>query len=445
MYNLVHVAFRIRKMKPLRTALVFGISLLAFSAVRTGVFLTYGSAVEPSERAESPTGASWQQPPLEPVIRPPADDGLPTATRPASKPFMAAPPPTPPRADGSVEAALQMAAPGGKGSLMVLTFGDSNVQTVLQNFVEHASASGTPHVVGAVDVPMFDRLAAQGVAVYKTPLALDSSYIMDGSNSHGSKSWQRFAAMRTGDVARIVSLGYDVLHSDVDVVWLRSPLPYLRCSAADVASGAAAVGPGGARPEAAVGCATLRDADVAVSSDNMSPGDDLARGAGYAIGGTLNTGLLLIRGTAAGVVLPAGFVPVSVQCTTTPDSRWCPTPPDRIALVASGSSCVQPPGADPRRPTHNALESHRLQRFANALHSIVVSPPPGRKFAGLGCCTSDQQVFGRMVRDEGLTYPGLRIPPGQPRTVPAWNQSVHLGILPLGLFANGHHQERRRM
>jgi len=201
---------------------------------------------------------------------------------------------------------------------------------------------------------------------------------MDGRNDHSSASWRRFAVMRTGEVARVVAKGYDVLHSDVDVVWLRSPLPYVRCSAEDVASGGGAVG---ARPvEAAIGCGTLRAADVAVSSDNMSPGDDLRRGVSYAIGGTLNTGLLLVRATEAGT------------------------------------------------------------RFAAAWHATVASPPAGRKFAPPGCCTSDQQVFNRMVRDERLPYPGLRLPAGTPRHLAAWNGSIALGVLPLALFANGHHQ-----
>jgi hypothetical protein len=29
--------------------------------------------------------------------------------------------------------------------------------------------------------------------------------------------------MRTGEVARVVEAGYDVLHTDTDVVWLRDP------------------------------------------------------------------------------------------------------------------------------------------------------------------------------------------------------------------------------
>eukprot|EP00966_Prymnesium_polylepis_P016520 380931-Prymnesium_polylepis.1 len=60
-------------------------------------------------------------------------------------------------------------------------------------------------------------------------------------------------------------------------------------------------------------------------------------------------------------------------------------------------------------------------------------------FAPPGCCTSDQQVLGRMVRDEGVPYPGLRVPAGRPRAVAARNGTIVLGVLPLALFTNGHH------
>ena len=104
--------------------------------------------------------------------------------------------------------------------------------------------------------------------------------------------------MRSGEVARVVSLGYDVLHTDVDVVWLRNPAPYVACSAAPEAQQARS--DHGSQDPQSIACETLCDADVAVSSDNMSPGRDTTGGISYAVGGTLNTGILLVRATAAG-------------------------------------------------------------------------------------------------------------------------------------------------
>ena len=54
-------------------------------------------------------------------------------------------------------------------------------------------------------------LLARGYAVYKTPLANDDRYSLDGGISHSSASWKRFAAMRTGEVAKMVQLGWDAL------------------------------------------------------------------------------------------------------------------------------------------------------------------------------------------------------------------------------------------
>ena len=67
--------------------------------------------------------------------------------------------------------------------------------------------------------------------VYATPLA-KGSFALDGSNQHASGSWKKFAAMRIGEVLKIVRLGYSLLHTDVDVVFLRNPAPYLMCSGA---------------------------------------------------------------------------------------------------------------------------------------------------------------------------------------------------------------------
>ena len=131
--------------------------------------------------------------------------------------------------DGSLEAAVRAARPPTK--LLMLTFGNSGVADHLRNFCGFARRAGIAHVVGAVDVAAFRLLVAEGVPAYLTPLARER-YVMDGSNSHSSSSWKRFASMRTGEVARLVDLGYDVLHSDTDIVWLRDPTPYLMCTPA---------------------------------------------------------------------------------------------------------------------------------------------------------------------------------------------------------------------
>jgi hypothetical protein len=46
---------------------------------------------------------------------------------------------------------------------------------------------------------------------------------------HASDSWKSFAKMRIGQVRALLEMGYDVLMSDVDVVWRRDPRPFLQC------------------------------------------------------------------------------------------------------------------------------------------------------------------------------------------------------------------------
>ena len=193
--------------------------------------------------------------------------------------------------DGTLDRALRSA---GADRFLMLTFGNAKVLDHLLNFCHHARRAGIVHVVGAVDVDAFTKLASHGeIATYKTPLAFER-YTLDGGNSHSSSSWKRFAAMRTGEVARVVQLGYDVLHSDTDIIWLRDPTPYLMCAGA-----AARVG-GEFGSESRFPCAPLRSADVAVSSDNMGPSRAVAGRAAYHASGTFNSGILLFRATPDG-------------------------------------------------------------------------------------------------------------------------------------------------
>ena len=242
--------------------------------------------------------------------------------------------------DGTLEAALRYAVPPGKPKFLLVTFGNLGVKDQLLNFVAHAQRAGAAHVVGGVDVGAFDLMSSRGTAAYKTPLAAEA-YHMDGSNQHSSGSWKRFAGMRTGEVAKIVHAGFTVLHTDCDIVWLRDPMPYIMCDA--VAAASEEWGKGGRFP-----CAPMLGADVAVSSDNMSPDRDASGHASYSAGGTFNTGLLVIRPTAAGL------------------------------------------------------------KFVDEWHRLVVNPPRFSRFAAL---TSDQQVFNNMMRKD-REWPGISAPHG---------------------------------
>ena len=192
--------------------------------------------------------------------------------------------------DGTLTAALRLAAP--RRRFVLLTFGNLAVRDHLLNFCKHAAKIRASHIVGAVDKAAFELLAAQQTPAYKTPLAFEE-YALDGSNSHASSSWKRFASMRTGEVARIVWLGYHVLHTDTDVVWLRDPMPYLMCTEEARSSEHA-------ETNTPFPCAPMMRADVAVSSDNMGPRRALNGRGAYHAAGTFNSGILLFRPTPSG-------------------------------------------------------------------------------------------------------------------------------------------------
>ena len=54
-------------------------------------------------------------------------------------------------------------------------------------------------------------------------------------------------------------------------------------------------------------CGAMLDADVAVSSDNLSPKTDARDGAAYARGGVFNTGIVFIRQTRGGKAFAASW------------------------------------------------------------------------------------------------------------------------------------------
>jgi hypothetical protein len=326
--------------------------------------------------------------------------------------------------EGELESALRRALPSGPGGVLLLTFGDKGYRAAIHNFVAHAEAARAPHVVGAVDRETFKWFSARGTPSYLTALAHEA-YQFDGSNAHASDAWARFAQMRTGEIARIVGMGYAVMHTDTDVVWLRDPTPYLLCDSeldAELSLRGAS-------------CAWLRQADVAVSSDNMSPGEDMRIGAAYAAGGerahvqppTRYDARTTHRSPAAAFTFLAALLgtpqPAPARALR-PRSHPTLAPPMLAGTLNTGILFIRPTAAG--------------RAFAARWHAIVKKPPPGLKYAGPGCCTSDQQVFGRMVRKNG--YPGLAVPPGAPlrSRLLAADGNITLGALPLALFMNGH-------
>ena len=220
-----------------------------------------------------------------------------------------------------------------RGALVVITFADAKMAALTRNWALHLRAVGRPHVVGALDAATLEAMRALndeddtpggGRRLLTAAYDLTLSESLDGGSSHSSGSWKRFAATRVRQTRALLEMGYDVLMSDVDVVWRRDPRPYLQCGASgesddgDAGGGGSAGGGGGGGGEeyprasdsdaasdsnealAACRLAGMDLADVAVSSDNLSPASDAREGAAYAARGVFNTGVVFVRRTPGG-------------------------------------------------------------------------------------------------------------------------------------------------
>ena len=299
-----------------------------------------------------------------------------------------------------------------RGELVAITFADSKFAALTVNWATHLRDAAVPHVVGALDKNMLQLLRRLGepTAVYDLPFA-----DLDGSASHASASWKGFARLRISQVRALLRMGFDVLMSDVDVVWTKDPRPFLQCgydhpwvkangddennqnnqmanNQMESWEANAVESEGGESPEGQVkflakhgrgvdDCMGISAADVMVSSDNLSPTSDRKEGASYARGGIFNTGIVFLKHT------------------------------------------------------------RHAKAFAKAWDHYL-NQDEGR-FAPL---TSDQQVFNAMVRKEGQ-WPGLELkvlPDGFPTTrVLEGNGLLNgevfgLGVLPVALFQPGH-------
>jgi len=167
--------------------------------------------------------------------------------------------------------------------MVLATFCNAAFKGMVLNFAAHLRNARIPHVVGAVDAEAFALMQQAGSPTY----LIDIGHL-DGSSSHSGASWKKFAVTRTGEVMKIVEQGFAVIMTDVDVLWLRDPRPYLH-----------ACDPSLHEKERA-SCSQLLAADVMASSDNLSPGKNLREGLADAYWGVFNTGIVVIRPTEAG-------------------------------------------------------------------------------------------------------------------------------------------------
>jgi len=196
---------------------------------------------------------------------------------------------------GEAKDVLEAATAGQDHKFIVQTFADSGVLTGVVNWSRHLKAAKVPHAVGALDQLTYDTLRKDGTPTFLLRDFIDlRTYIENSATNtaelkydthHKSRTWNLLVTQRVGWGRALVHAGYDVLLSDMDVIWLRDPRNFLYCNS------------DAARKE---GCNQLMNADAMISSDRMSPVEDDQKTAQYAKHGTLNSGIVFLRSTRAG-------------------------------------------------------------------------------------------------------------------------------------------------
>lgn len=82
----------------------------------------------------------------------------------------------------------------------------------------------TSFIVGAVDTELYEFALLQGLPVFMTGPSMNLSF----NNCHfGTDCFKKVTKMKSKTVLHILQFGYNVLFSDVDVYWFKSPIEYL--------------------------------------------------------------------------------------------------------------------------------------------------------------------------------------------------------------------------
>ncbi|KAJ9511250.1 hypothetical protein QJQ45_017155 [Haematococcus lacustris] len=173
------------------------------------------------------------------------------------------------------ELSKELVASFAKDNTIILTVSDWRI---FQNFVV---AAALDLMAGVNWMKHLKRLGVEnylvGATDKKTAAFLGSQPLLQalryGSEHYVAATWRKVTV-----VQQIVGWGFNVLHSDVDVVWFRDPLPYM-------------LGP------------ALKDVDMAVSTDLVSTGNS-KRDEGLEVSVhqhvNVNTGVYFVKSTPGG-------------------------------------------------------------------------------------------------------------------------------------------------
>lgn len=106
---------------------------------------------------------------------------------------------------------------------VMVTWANFHYLDFVMNWVQHVQATGcTAYLVGAMDDTLLELLLSKSVPTFGM-----SSGLTLGDFGWGTPTFHKMGREKIALIAHVTGLGFDVLISDVDTVWLRNPLPYL--------------------------------------------------------------------------------------------------------------------------------------------------------------------------------------------------------------------------
>ncbi|KAA6425748.1 MAG: glycosyltransferase family 77 [Trebouxia sp. A1-2] len=153
-----------------------------------------------------------------------------------------------------------------EGTVMV-TWANFHYLDFTLNWVQHVQAANiSAYLVGAMDDELLQALLERGINCF----GMQSGLSIDDFG-WGSKQFHKMGREKIGLVLTFTNMGFDVVVSDVDTVWLQDPLPYL---------------------------ANYPEADVLVSSDSLHATTTDGALEMYPGAGVANIGIMLFRSSA---------------------------------------------------------------------------------------------------------------------------------------------------
>ena len=262
------------------------------------------------------------------------------------------------------------------GEPLLLVFGGASVNDMLKNWVLHVRKLQMPFVVACMDESLFQLAEKLGYAAVMMNEGADGESRVSTRWKYYRMDPKAFLAMGILKVRffmEFMRAGFDVLCSDLDVMWLSDPRPWIAGSAN--------------------GAALLGLADVVVSTDVTHGNLDKDESA-WGINNEMNTGMVLLRSSEGAMVF----------CR-----RWKARMEQEMTKVAKLSSAMvqwwtndqtffnEVVHASPTMHNAQIKERNRAKREAAAKELRDAAPSPAR-LAHLGKVIeliSGAQVSGR--------------------------------------------------